>query len=61
MNEVLALLERQANWQRSRRALSWPEKIRLAEEIRDSARQLRQTWKEPIAGPEPPARRVTEL
>ncbi|MCB4755818.1 MAG: hypothetical protein LHV69_02365 [Elusimicrobia bacterium] len=29
-------IEKQARWQQSRRALSWPEKIRLAEQIRDS-------------------------
>ena len=29
-------LEKQARWQQSRRALSWPEKIRLAEKIRES-------------------------
>ena len=53
MNEVQALLERQANWQKSRQALSWAEKIRMAEEIRDSARKLRQTWVEPSDRPKP--------
>lgn len=47
MNETLALLERQALWQKSRQALSWPEKIRLAEAIRESVRQLRQMQHEP--------------
>ncbi|MGH7267245.1 MAG: hypothetical protein ACREMB_20690 [Candidatus Rokuibacteriota bacterium] len=37
MNEIKALLKRQARWQKSRRALSWPEKIRMAERVRDSA------------------------
>jgi hypothetical protein len=34
MNDAEQLLQRQARWQQSRRALSWPEKIRLAESMR---------------------------
>ena len=45
MSEIQALLERQARWQKSRQALSWPEKIRMAEMIRESARQLRAAQK----------------
>lgn len=41
MDDVLELLERQARWQKTRKALSWPEKIRMAGMIRESARQLR--------------------
>jgi hypothetical protein len=41
MNDIQQLLERQARWQKTRRTLSWPEKIRMAERIRESARQLR--------------------
>jgi len=41
ISEIQALLERQARWQKTQRALSWPEKIRMAERIRESARQLR--------------------
>jgi len=41
MNDVRSLLERQARWQRARRALPWPEKIRMAEMIRESASHLR--------------------
>jgi hypothetical protein len=41
MSEIQALLERQARWQRSRKALSWPEKIRMAERVRESVQQLR--------------------
>ena len=41
MNDVRSLLERQARWQRVRRALPWPEKIRMAEMIRESASHLR--------------------
>jgi len=45
MNESLALLERQARWQKTRRALSWPEKIRMAEMVRESVLQLRRPQK----------------
>jgi hypothetical protein len=40
-SELQALLEAQAAWQRSRARLSWPEKIRMAEAMRESAAQLR--------------------
>ncbi len=53
MNETLALLERQALWQKSRQELSWPEKIRMAEAIRESARQLRQVQHEPAKSAKP--------
>ena len=52
MTDVEQLLRRQAQWQRSRQALTWPEKIRLAERIRESVRQLRERPR-PIA-PGPP-------
>mgnify|MGYP001213408496 CR=1 FL=1 len=35
------LLARQAAWQKSRRVLSWPEKIRQAERIRASVETMR--------------------
>jgi len=41
MKDIRQLLERQACWQKTRQALSWPEKIQMAERIRESARQLR--------------------
>jgi hypothetical protein len=41
MDEVRLLLERQARWQKTRKDLSWPEKIRMAEKIRESASQWR--------------------
>lgn len=53
MSEIQALLERQARWQKTRRALSWPEKIRMAERVRESARQLRKPRK---AAPDNPER-----
>ena len=43
MSDVKELLERQARWQRTRQALSWPEKVRLAEQVRESVRQLRRS------------------
>ena len=40
MNEVIqGLLERQSHWQKSRKDLSWPEKIRMAERVRAEAAQ----------------------
>lgn len=41
MSDIRGLLERQARWQRARKALPWPEKIRIAEMIRESASHLR--------------------
>ena len=41
MTEVIRLLERRAEWQKSRKTLSWPEKIRMAERVRASAARLR--------------------
>ena len=41
MNDIEQMLERQARWQKTRQALSWPEKIQMAERIRESVRQLR--------------------
>lgn len=41
MTEVERLLERQAAWQRSRQALPWPEKIRLAERLRTTVEVFR--------------------
>jgi hypothetical protein len=55
MSEIQELLERQARWQKTRRDLPWPEKIRMAEKIRESARQLRTAPK--IEPAEHPSRR----
>lgn len=41
MNDSEALLRRQAEWQRRRRLVSWPEKVRMAEQLRGSILQLR--------------------
>ena len=55
MTDVEQLLKRQAEWQQKRQALTWPEKIRMAERIRESVRQLRAS--PPPIAPEPPATR----
>ena len=52
MSEIQALLERQARWQKTRRALSWPEKIRMAERVRESVRQLRRPQRAEPDNPE---------
>ena len=41
MSDADALLRRQAEWQRDRQALSWPEKIRQAEQLRASVEVFR--------------------
>ena len=41
MTRADELLSRQAQWQRSRRNLSWPEKIREAERLRPSLEAFR--------------------
>jgi hypothetical protein len=41
MPEFGERLERQAQWQRSRKSLSWPEKVRQAEAMREAIKALR--------------------
>ena len=41
MTDMRELFERQAAWQAGRRRLSWPEKVRMAEAIRESLVHLR--------------------
>ena len=43
MHDAKKLLERQAAWQKGRKSLPWPEKIRIAEAIRESISQIRDT------------------
>jgi hypothetical protein len=43
MSEIPVRLRKQAEWQKSRKDLSWPEKVRLAEAIRDSLEPLRRS------------------
>ncbi len=51
MSEIQELLERQARWQKTRQALSWPEKIRMAESVRESVLQLRGDVEKREVGP----------
>ena len=46
MSDTDALLRRQAEWQRDRQALSWPEKIRQAEQLRASVEVFRRLRRE---------------
>ena len=46
MTEIEALLERQARWQKARKDLPWPEKIRMAEAIRSSV----ENWRARVPG-----------
>jgi hypothetical protein len=41
MDDIQQLLTRQAVWQRSRQSLTWPDKIRMAEMVRESVKELR--------------------
>ena len=43
MNDARTLLERQAAWQKTRARLSWSEKIRQVEVLRDALLNLRRT------------------
>jgi len=47
MSDIKELLERQERWQRSRAGLSWFEKLRLAETLRDAALAMGCERKEP--------------
>ena len=39
MSDLEQMLTRQAEWQKSRQSLTWPEKIRMAERVLASVRQ----------------------
>ena len=53
MLDVRQLLERQAAWQKSRKSLTWPEKIRMAEAIRESVLELLRTRPKPLTNVAP--------
>jgi hypothetical protein len=55
MDDIPKMLDRQAAWQRSRRLLPWPVKIRMAEMARDAIKQLRDEGTRSLA------EKVTEL
>lgn len=57
MNDVQEMLKRQAVWQRSRQSLTWPEKLRMAEKVRESVKQLRAS-SGPRGNQETPAQRI---
>ena len=42
MTEIDKLFERHKEWHKSRIALSWPEKIRMAEAVRESVKKMRE-------------------
>ena len=50
MSDIQEMLERQAQWQKGRKALTWPEKIRMAERVRESVRQLRAGFSHEVSG-----------
>jgi len=54
MTDVRRLFERQAEWQRARRGLSWPEKVRMAEVMREAILMLRGKLDEHHAQTAPP-------
>lgn len=43
MDETKRLLARQAAWQETRRRLSWPDKIRTAEAVRETLLKFRRS------------------
>ena len=53
MTDVAGMLARQTEWQKQRKLLTWPEKVRMAERIRDSLCQLRPQAK-PLSVPPKP-------
>ena len=57
MTDIRHLLERQADWQRTRSRLSWSEKIRMAEAMRESLRQFRRASERSSRNPSPGAGR----
>ncbi|HQN10361.1 MAG TPA: hypothetical protein PLL76_23925 [Thermoanaerobaculia bacterium] len=44
MSDAPAELARQAAWQKARRDLPWPEKVRMVLVMRESIAALRRTW-----------------
>jgi len=48
-DKVRKLLERQAEWQKSRAKLSWAEKVRMVEAVRESMAALRRSWRSSVS------------
>jgi hypothetical protein len=54
MNDIHRLLERQSEWQKRRKDLSWPEKIHMAEAMRETVlgfQEMRRRFRESSSGP----------
>jgi len=51
MTDLERVLERQAQGQNSRRSLTWAEKIRMAERVRESVAQIRARVRPSAPGP----------
>ena len=51
MTDLEDMLKRQAQWQKSRKSLTWPEKIRMAERVRERVKQLREQPRPTQPGP----------
>jgi len=51
MRDAGEILERQRRWQQARRTLSWAEKVRLVERVRESVRALRASASLPHPSP----------
>ncbi len=49
-DEIRKLLDRQAAWQKSRAALPWAEKVRMAEAVREGVAKFKRTWPLATAG-----------
>ena len=50
MTDTGKLLQPQAEWQRARTGLTWPEKIRMAEAVRESIVKFRYARSSPTVG-----------
>ena len=53
MTDLAALLARQARWQKSHASLPWPEKVRIAEQMRDDVAAMRRTRPKTARSDEP--------
>jgi hypothetical protein len=44
MTDIHKMIERQAAWQKGRAALTWVEKVRMAEAVREDVANIRKSW-----------------
>ena len=61
MSDPIEMLKRQAQWQKTRQSLTWPEKLRLAARVLESARQWRARPSPVIRGPADHVRHGTDV